>query len=432
MLDYDHIYNVYVIRPHSSGVHRQHSGKFAILDDGLHVLSDYFEHLSDLPEGVCHQGTLDFLQRMKKHPYFQIVSKGDVRKGLYPELLKPFEAEDGGDDNGSLDVKPDEPAQAIADRPNSFLYQRVGMERPRLLEYIEGTAHLDGAPLALQEIERIVQNVEQGLATLRYTKTLEKSVKKTKNAFYELIKAESPVTGSMDKLRSLVDAGHLDPEDYDTIRKELFEDEMVPGIGNKRAYRDFLETQPARQGVHVMMDANDFKSINDELGHEQGDNAIRTMGDAMQRAMTRTYEGQDPQGKLHRFGGDEFSAHFPQYEHASRFLCHLCTELEGVPAVGGTHKLSISAGLGETPQQADFALNSGAKVQKKSAVAALGGDPEARVGSIRAPHALYAHSAVPGREGVIPFEPLDKPPIRPPESPKPVQTGQNPFSTVNA
>jgi predicted signal transduction protein with EAL and GGDEF domain len=56
-------------------------------------------------------------------------------------------------------------------------------------------------------------------------------------------------------------------------------------MGNKFAHEDFKNRSASKGGIHLAMDANDFKSINDKYGHETGDTAIKALGSAMRGAM---------------------------------------------------------------------------------------------------------------------------------------------------
>jgi diguanylate cyclase (GGDEF)-like protein len=169
----------------------------------------------------------------------------------------------------------------------------------------------------------------------------------------------------MEKLFSSLRKNDMDPQDalahldslggdeatqnaIASLRRHVFEDQMVPGLGNKFAYQQFAKKNIP--GTTVVGDANFFKTINDTHGHEAGDNAIKAMGNAWRDA------SNEAGGKAHRFGGDEFNAHYPTYEHAANFARGLRSKLDQVPAIGGTNRLSMSLGIGHDFPSADRAV----------------------------------------------------------------------------
>lgn len=415
MINPEDIHLVYWSTPNQDATDLDHRlvGKFLMDGKVVHVLSDYFGLLHGIDGPVTAQSQR-YLDRLHDSTHFNVVTRQDLDEGKHPELAPKTQEQLDAPPVPSTDPNGGELNVVTPVRHPVFDYHRVGMERPHTVEFRHGQALLDGNLLTLADTHLILDNVKKGLATLRYKKTLPSPMQKAERFFESLHKAEG-LAGSLDAIKALVSAGHLPQEHFDRIRRELYEDEMAPGIGNKRAYNDHLLDAKTRGGVHIMLDGNDFKSINDELSHSHGDQAISALGGALRRAMDGTVGAEV--GKIHRTGGDEFHAHVPTHEHAATFLRALRGELESIPAVGGTHKLSMSAGLGSDPHSADLALNNGAKGMKKQAVAALGGDPTARVGKVRAPHALYAHSSVPGFEGAVPMS-HDQLPINPPTVPK--------------
>jgi len=146
------------------------------------------------------------------------------------------------------------------------------------------------------------------------------------------------------------------------------------------------------------MDSNGFKAINDTFGHQTGDDAIKSMGRAAREAMDEAV-GSD-NGKLWRAGGDEFTAHVPDHESAAKFIRAYQTKLDAIPKVGGTHKLSMSFGLGTNPEQADQALFEAKKQKYTPETSHLPERQRVKVfdeGNV--PH--LAHSLVPGNEGPI-------------------------------
>lgn len=411
----DDIYRIYRIWPEDNEIKRQLAGRFVVINDEMHVLEDYFGLLKDLEEGPLTSKTLESLEDMNHAQYLEIIKQSDIYDGARMDLLPEAKFEDGRlIEDGVTAKRP----------PPVFEYHRAGYEQPQALELAAGKALLNGQELSPDEIQIILQNVRSGLGTLRYKRGLGDKIKKMEEVFEDLQKEEKDLYGVMDKLRGLASQGHIDPREMETLHRELYGDQMVPEIGNKRAYKDFL-TRP-KEGVHIMMDANDFKSINDEHGHQAGDEAIKHLGRSMREAMDETV-GQD-QGKLFRFGGDEFAAHVPSTEHAGQFARALRSKLEATPPIGGTHRLSVSMGMGHNPEVADEALNTHAKGAKNAAIAAITGVRGSRQ-AIRAPEALYAHSLVPGHEGQVPVGGLIRPKLPPPPKEKPIDLSQAPIAT---
>lgn len=83
--------------------------------------------------------------------------------------------------------------------------------------------------------------------------------------------------------------------------ENLYTDELS-GLYNRRYFNAVLAEKEKldRRSLHgIMMDLNDFKSINDNLGHNVGDHAICTMGNILFRSIPDS-------GMAIRYAGDEF------------------------------------------------------------------------------------------------------------------------------
>ena len=153
------------------------------------------------------------------------------------------------------------------------------------------------------------------------------------------------------------------PEQGKELARKIFTDTLIPAMGNKAAYHDFLSRNHDK-GVHVHVDLNDFGEFNKQHGDHTGDEVIQAFGN-MSNKLSRLYKG-----KSHRFGGDEFKYHFNDFRHARKFTSDLTGALEKAPAVRG-HKLSISLGMGSNRDHAERALIE-AKEAKKGAGAPAG------------------------------------------------------------
>ena len=200
-----------------------------------------------------------------------------------------------------------------------------------------------------------------------------------------------------DLAKHLAHLRQVAPESAKYLAQRLFGDTMVPGVGNKLAYEDFAG-KSREGGVHVMVDGNDFGSINKRFGQSVGDEAIKAMGVALSRASRAN------RGKLFRVGGDEFRAYFDTPVQAHAFARHARKELEDLPPVQGLHHHSVSIGLAGTPEQAEQAL-----IHAKDAKKAAGYAPG---------HALtHAHSLLPGAAGAVAMSPRQPEiPVNPPQA----------------
>lgn len=166
--------------------------------------------------------------------------------------------------------------------------------------------------------------------------------------YEDLVKMDPKMADALRAIRSAGLAQHAD-----TVARGLYTDTMIPKMGNKMAYNDFL-TRNRNQGVHVHVDMNDFGQINKLHGEAVGDVAIKRFGGLAQEV------SRQMGGKSFRNGGDEFKFWFHKPEHAHAFARALRDRLEKEPKVGAmgnpTHNLAASIGIGYNPDHAESAL----------------------------------------------------------------------------
>lgn len=95
---------------------------------------------------------------------------------------------------------------------------------------------------------------------------------------------------------------------YITYQKFLGELDVITGVMGRRiflqccekAHRDRREGPP-RKGWFLFLDVDNFKTINDTMGHATGDNVLKEVGAALKRVFGGC-------GIVGRMGGDEFAA----------------------------------------------------------------------------------------------------------------------------
>ena len=129
----------------------------------------------------------------------------------------------------------------------------------------------------------------------------------------------------------------------DRLEHEAAHDALT-GLPNRAALRLRLDEllTAGRPGVAVLlMDLDDFKKVNDTLGHHHGDAVLQHVGQALREAV--------PEGvTVARLGGDEFAVLVPQVTGV-RDAVDLGDRLRAAlrtPAMVGGIRLEVSASLG--------------------------------------------------------------------------------------
>jgi diguanylate cyclase (GGDEF)-like protein/PAS domain S-box-containing protein len=145
--------------------------------------------------------------------------------------------------------------------------------------------------------------------------------------------------------------------------------DSVTGLVNRVALMDRLSQalvslEAPDRPVLLFVDLDDFKSVNDTLGHDTGDRVLREVGRRLERISRRG-------DTVARLGGDEFvllCQAAPEGEDLS-LICDRAMRAICAPLQDGPHDLTVTASLGavitsdpsaepeELLQQADVAMN---------------------------------------------------------------------------
>lgn len=186
-------------------------------------------------------------------------------------------------------------------------------------------------------------------------------------------------TQRLSELRQVRDAGTATPEqlhELSTLQDTAAHTadvggELIPGVLNARG-RAQLEASGKMKPVRVKTDLDDFKDINDTLGHDVGDQALKLKAEAMREAFGA--------GNVWREGGDEFGAHADTEEAAHAAMQQVRSKLAGARLervddsgnVLGSKPIKVSYGLGrgktplEAAKAADNALYADKNARKAS------------------------------------------------------------------
>lgn len=131
------------------------------------------------------------------------------------------------------------------------------------------------------------------------------------------------------------------------IKYELLSERepLLPEIYNKQGCQKLItaylgKTAPSVSAALVILDLDNFKTINDTYGHYTGDLILRRVGTALKSS----FDGDDI---IARFGGDEFIAFIPKHitEDELRERCRLVSAaVDGFNSGGQTVKVTCSIG----------------------------------------------------------------------------------------
>lgn len=120
----------------------------------------------------------------------------------------------------------------------------------------------------------------------------------------------------------------FDITDMKRLEQEVQYDHLT-GLFNRRLLEKTIENEMARasreqlQFIFALVDLDNFKSVNDQYGHQKGDEILVATAESFKQALHR------PSDFCYRLGGDEFAVTFcaPSKDIANALLETLRTEL---------------------------------------------------------------------------------------------------------
>jgi diguanylate cyclase (GGDEF)-like protein len=148
---------------------------------------------------------------------------------------------------------------------------------------------------------------------------------------------------------------HVELEDrYQEALADALTDQLT-GLGNHRAFQEELDRQveaAQRYGVPlalVLIDLDEFKTINDDAGHAAGDRVLHGFGQLLSSGARRP-------DRPYRIGGDEFALLLPHTDaDGAKVLARrlLAMALQPPLREDGLKSISFSAGISSVPALAD-------------------------------------------------------------------------------
>lgn len=137
---------------------------------------------------------------------------------------------------------------------------------------------------------------------------------------------------------------------YQAALADALEDQLT-GLGNHRAFQEELDRQVEHAQRYdvplslVLIDLDEFKSVNDKNGHADGDRTLATFGRLVASVARRV-------DRAFRIGGDEFALLLPHTDaEGAKVMARrlLASALQPALRDGVTRPISFSAGISSIP-----------------------------------------------------------------------------------
>jgi diguanylate cyclase (GGDEF)-like protein/PAS domain S-box-containing protein len=135
---------------------------------------------------------------------------------------------------------------------------------------------------------------------------------------------------------------------FESQLKYLADHDALTGLFNRRRFEEELARQVAHTqryggGAALLLDLDNFKYINDALGHQGGDELIRSVAGLLRGCLRQT-------DVLARLGGDEFAILLPRVgrERAEEMAIRLVRAVRGHTVVASERPIRVTTSVGVT------------------------------------------------------------------------------------
>ncbi len=189
---------------------------------------------------------------------------------------------------------------------------------------------------------------------------------------------ETPAAGAVDALRPLFGIA-VERFAHLAALRRLAQSDGLTGLANRRFLNEILDDYTRRGAPFavLLMDLDDFKRVNDTLGHLEGDQVLVRTSDALRGASRE-------RDIAARYGGEEFCVVIPDGDlDTVRLLEARLREAWDADRVGAHYSAGLAAGAGDEPAldvlaRADAALYDAKREGGARSRVAAGPDAAAR------------------------------------------------------
>jgi len=211
------------------------------------------------------------------------------------------------------------------------ILQQVGGEAPELIQVQEMLKQ--DIPNDPKEARKLMQSVRESLLQAG-----EKLSSATESLKHNMQNQMSQMQSLSTRLEDAESQARSDP---------------LTGLGNRRKLTEFLSTLSPENNSFIMLDIDHFKSINDQHGHDAGDEILT----GLSTLLTESVRGTD---MVARLGGEEFCIVLPEMNASQAFhvaeKIRKAVESYAFKTTQGKVAVTISLGVAEQRRDEDQSI----------------------------------------------------------------------------
>lgn len=161
-------------------------------------------------------------------------------------------------------------------------------------------------------------------------------------SWWDVVLSRAPGDGAIAQARDVTDVKNSEADYRFRARHD-----GLTGLLNRTSLKDQIDLEVARSvaaattGAVLMLDLDNFKLINDTLGHDAGDAVLKSVASSLAEVL-------DPRCSVARLGGDEFAIILPEIADldAVRYIVEAVLERLGRPIEYNGRTLNARASIG--------------------------------------------------------------------------------------